>query len=511
MMRLSGGLSIGRRAFAAGCAIVVLPTIAIAQNDCGAFWEDVGGGVTADGASTAIGLTVAEVDLDGAGPSAYELFLGGRFKAAGGVDAASLAKWDGFQWNGIASPAGLVINAGSREVWQFVVHDPDGPAGPMAPRSIASGQFEGIDDIQSKLIAQWDGQQWSAMSGLTQIIVWALASHDFDGSGPQPPLLVAGGNIWGPGGTHWGIWTWDGSAWSPLGLETTHRNGNLLVSFDHDEDLATPSHLIALRSDGYHIWNGSGWTDLGWAESSSGPRRAAITDQFPGRVGERILVVPIGASLGVWDGSNLEVVAGFGSDLYAVEAFDPDGDGLGPTVIAAGGGYGGVHAWTGTEWLHLEGLNGLVYCLRGYDEDKGGPRPPGLFATGQLSISGHAPNMDGIAKWSCPHIIQRCMADLDVSGAVDFTDIVMILGDWGRSGIVQSDANRDGVVGFNDVTMVLGLWGSECAARPVSPIERAEPAESTAFERHLAALAEFDGSEESRDRLDASLQALRAD
>lgn len=509
MIRPWGGSAVGRRAFAAGCAIVVLPTIAVAQTDCGAMWEDVGGGLSGDDVSTPIGLTVTEIDFDGEGPGSYELFLGGRFKTAGGVNTASIARWDGFLWNAVATPLGLFINASSREVWQFVVHDPDGPGGPQRPRTVACGQFDGIDGVPSKLIAQWDGQYWSALPGLTQIVVWALASHDFDGSGPQPPLLVAGGNMWGPGGAHWGIWTWDGADWSPLGFEPTPRNGNLLVSFDHDDNDATASQLIVLRSDGYFMWNGSAWTNLGWIDASTGPRRAVVTDQFPGRIGERVLVVPLGTSLGVWDGNDLETIAGFGSQLYSIGAFDPDDSGPSPTVIVAGGDYGGVHAWTGTEWLQLEGLDGLIYCLSSYDEDKSGPRPPALFASGQLSFTGQAPASDGIARWSCPHTIQRCMADLDASGAVDFSDVAMILADWGERGLVHSDANRDGVVGFNDVSMVLGLWASECNARPalIAAAQRID-ARPTAFEQYVTARGAYDGSADSKTRLDAAAEAF---
>lgn len=52
-----------------------------------------------------------------------------------------------------------------------------------------------------------------------------------------------------------------------------------------------------------------------------------------------------------------------------------------------------------------------------------------------------------------------CPADLDASGAVDFGDILVVLGQWGNAG-GPADLDGSGVVDFGDLLVVLGRWGA---------------------------------------------------
>jgi len=48
-------------------------------------------------------------------------------------------------------------------------------------------------------------------------------------------------------------------------------------------------------------------------------------------------------------------------------------------------------------------------------------------------------------------------ADFDNSGAVDGSDLAVLLSQWGSSG--NADLNSDGTVGGPDLTLLLASWG----------------------------------------------------
>jgi hypothetical protein len=54
-----------------------------------------------------------------------------------------------------------------------------------------------------------------------------------------------------------------------------------------------------------------------------------------------------------------------------------------------------------------------------------------------------------------------CLADIDLSGAVDLGDLNLILGNFG-SDLGQGDLNCDGVVDLADLNAVLGAFGTVC-------------------------------------------------
>ena len=61
-----------------------------------------------------------------------------------------------------------------------------------------------------------------------------------------------------------------------------------------------------------------------------------------------------------------------------------------------------------------------------------------------------------------------CLGDADGSGAIDFSDITSVLGNWQAnytalpSGTGPGDADGDGLVNFTDITTVLGHWQVIC-------------------------------------------------
>lgn len=52
-----------------------------------------------------------------------------------------------------------------------------------------------------------------------------------------------------------------------------------------------------------------------------------------------------------------------------------------------------------------------------------------------------------------------CLGDVDVNGAVEFADLLALLGAWGPCTGCAADLDGSGDVGFTDLTMLLSAWG----------------------------------------------------
>lgn len=85
--------------------------------------------------------------------------------------------------------------------------------------------------------------------------------------------------------------------------------------------------------------------------------------------------------------------------------------------------------------------------------------PPGLYWLwiGPSEFSGWACGSRYRATLLCP---SACPADLDGSGAVDFSDLLSLLGTWGPCPGCPDDLDGDGSIGLTDLLVLLGAWGS---------------------------------------------------
>jgi plastocyanin len=57
-------------------------------------------------------------------------------------------------------------------------------------------------------------------------------------------------------------------------------------------------------------------------------------------------------------------------------------------------------------------------------------------------------------------VADRCVADINGCGTVDFADLILILGAWGPCEDCIEDIDGSGAVDFGDILMVLGAWGA---------------------------------------------------
>jgi hypothetical protein len=156
-------------------------------------WDDLGSGV-GPGAGGTNGAVYAICVIG------TNVYIGGSFLTAGGVNANNIAKWDGTTWSSLGN--GVT----------------DGPVYSLATDGInlfAGGHFLHISGTTAYNVARWNGSQWFAMgngfNGEVNVLSYINSSN----------MLYAGGrfsseNIQG-GVTFNSIAEWDGTEWSPMG------------------------------------------------------------------------------------------------------------------------------------------------------------------------------------------------------------------------------------------------------------------------------------------------------
>lgn len=176
---------------------------------------------------------------DGRGPA---LFVTGSFNRAGEIDANRIVRWDGSEWTILEGPMGQGLDrsgSGGQDGFVLEVHD-DGRGDAL----YVGGEFDLAGGRTVNRIARWDGADWEPMAsplgtGVGAGAVNALLSYN-DGSGSK---LYVAGLFQAAGGVAAGnIARWDGSWWEPMptaieiGLGT-HTGSDVwaLESFDAGE------------------------------------------------------------------------------------------------------------------------------------------------------------------------------------------------------------------------------------------------------------------------------------
>jgi hypothetical protein len=174
----------------------------------GTAWGQFGWGI--DGAASA----VTTWDPDGAGPLSPELIVGGSFVYAGAdstgqIEVDGLARWNGTRWESFAQPFAPA---------NFTAMTSFSPAPGAAPWLV----------VWMDSLRYWDGNWHSLPTTVTNVT--ALATFDFDGSGPDPERLLAvgvqhnymffpdehGGGTWVETSHYPAITEWNGSLSYPL-------------------------------------------------------------------------------------------------------------------------------------------------------------------------------------------------------------------------------------------------------------------------------------------------------
>lgn len=242
------------------------------------------------------------------------------------------------------------MNAG---IYVTTMWDPDG-TGPQPPRLVVGGQFTTAGGIAANRIAQWDPATgaWSAMGTGMDSYVLSLAAM------PDGTLIAGGGFSTAGGVAARYIARWNGTAWSSLGP----MSGPSSQALSGDVYALTVMPGGDLVAGG--IFNFAGWTLVNYVAR--------------------------------WDGLTWSPMSTTGMNNHVLcSASMPNGD------LVLGGYFtnaGGVAAnfivrWDGTSWSPMgAGADGVVFALA-------------RTTSGELVAAGRFQAMDGIpanriARWS---------------------------------------------------------------------------------------------------------------
>jgi len=165
-----------------------LPAANIAQWD-GTNWSPLGSGVS---------WPFSGVAVDSLAAPGCDLYVGGRFRFAGGLPATNIARWNGTNWSALGK--GLRHYDGPDTAGNGIVRAMVASHGKV----FAGGEFSKAGDANVSNIAEWDGTNWTAL-GTGVGAVYALAATGSD--------IFAGGFM--SADNH--IARWSDGAWSQLG------------------------------------------------------------------------------------------------------------------------------------------------------------------------------------------------------------------------------------------------------------------------------------------------------
>jgi hypothetical protein len=340
------------------------------------------------------GVHALAVHDDGSGPA---LYLGGAFTKVGQLTARRIARWDGSNWSALGG--GFTGDVDTLEV-----HD----AG-NGPELYAGGAFNtGFSGKVLNHTARWNGSNWSALAGGTDLNVNVFQSWD-DGNGPA---LYAGGwftSVSGVGAVGY-IAKWSGSSWSALGTGLDGRVDALEV-FDDGSGARLVAGGAFTTAGGVNSPGTAAWDGSSWASEARVPGDVYTLTQYDLGGGPELFVggdffvaeSRVSNHLGSWDGANWTAYGnglGLSDRIHAFETYD---DGSGPSLYASGmfdnAGprvVNHIARWTGTSWEPLgAGLSNRAIDMAVYTDGRTGP---GLVAVGGFTTAGGAP-ANRVAMW----------------------------------------------------------------------------------------------------------------
>jgi hypothetical protein len=195
-------------------------------------WQSLGTG--------GLDFPVYDLEVD---PVRDELYVGGRFTYAGGIQCNGIAKWDGADWHSLDS--GTHSGGNVNTVFYF------------NNEIYVGGRFDSIGGVAAKNIAKWNHFNWEALGSGFNATVHKI--YAFNGE------IYAGGNFDSSGSQFIrNIARWDGSAWQSLNsglygpVYTMISYGNELViggDFTRTDSLLSLGRIVK--------WDGANWSRMG--------------------------------------------------------------------------------------------------------------------------------------------------------------------------------------------------------------------------------------------------------
>jgi hypothetical protein len=153
-------------------------------------------GASSNNLVNVVNNSVSAIAID----SLNNVYIGGTFTSAGGVNANYIAKWNGTSWS--------VLGSGMNGQCSAIAID-------SSNNVYAGGSFTNAGGVNANRIAKWNGTSWSALgsglAGFTGVVCNAIAIDSSNN-------VYAGGTFTNAGGiSATNIAKWNGSIWSALG------------------------------------------------------------------------------------------------------------------------------------------------------------------------------------------------------------------------------------------------------------------------------------------------------
>jgi hypothetical protein len=300
-----------------------------------------------------------------------------------------------------ATYAGPQLNGA---VYALATWDPDG-TGPNQPVVIACGNFDHAGLIPLNYVGIWDGAVWRPMGvgvdGGTRVV----SVLDPDGLGPAPAQPVMGGYFVLAGSTTVNrVARFDGSQWHALGGGLRGPGsfpGTVTGLSSWSDSLYVVGDFDTAGSttaNGIARWDGFSWYGLPDERAGNADTLAVYGDCLyaGGHFVPPTYPFPLAAGILRWDGSAWVAV---GQD-YPTDNVYAITTYRGQLV--AGGRFRDTNyimRFDGAAWQQLgAGLNFNVNALCTFDPDGPGPMPEVLIAAGGFSMAGGQP-ASGVAAW----------------------------------------------------------------------------------------------------------------
>ncbi len=296
------------------------------------------------------------------------LIVAGSFGSVAGVEAHSIARWDGTEWHSLAG--GLTAsNAPNNEIRAVLGLGTDLYAG---------GEFDSIGGIRAKNVARWDGFEWHAVDETIKAF-------------PVHAMFVYQGELYVSGVFDMAVAKLVNGSWVRVGSDTDYAGGSSMTVFQNDLYVGGFERVMK--------WNGSSWSVLGlnpWPEhiyaalatfgnslyaSVYSPYNTNLIARFKDGVWEEILTPRLHKSYGAF--------SNFGSTLIAGgthEAFDTS-DGVVPA--------NGLAVWDGSSWH--SGPGGVQAIVSGFTIIDST-----LYAAGSFQFEGDSATY-GVARLLLPN------------------------------------------------------------------------------------------------------------
>ena len=221
-----------------------------------------------------------------------DVVAGGGFHAAGGLELASIAHWDGIRWRALGD--------GPLRVACVLPLDDT--------RFVAGGQFGNVGDVLARNVVLWTGTGWQPMGlGLGTSPLHAVSDLELLPAGG----LVAAGTFPSSGPTTArGLALWNGGSWVELGGGLSGASGAVVLELLGNGDLAVGGTFASAGGWPFAniaAWRGNTWRALG-AGLPAGVRALART----GAAG--VIAVTVAGEVWRWDGAVWSLRASYGGN-----------------------------------------------------------------------------------------------------------------------------------------------------------------------------------------------------